>query len=91
MLAISGSIEAARAGDFGKGFAVVSSDIRNLAKDSESNTEKINDIVESMNSEIDTVKTDWNDLLTSQGREESSINSLVNDIIQITDIGRFAR
>ena len=35
MLAISGSIEAARAGDFGKGFAVVSADIRNLAKDSE--------------------------------------------------------
>ena len=86
MLAISGSIEAARAGDFGKGFAVVSSDIRNLAKDSESNTEKINDIVESMNSEIDTVKTDWNDLLHSQGSEEASINSLVNDIIQITDI-----
>ena len=86
MLAISGSIEAARAGDFGKGFAVVSADIRNLAKDSESNTEKINDIVESMNSEIDTVKTDWNDLLSSQGNEESSINTLVNDIIQITDV-----
>ena len=86
MLAISGSIEAARAGDFGKGFAVVSADIRNLAKDSENNTEKINDIVESMNSEIDTVKGDWNDLLHSQASEESSINSLVNDIAVITDI-----
>ena len=86
MLAISGSIEAARAGDFGKGFAVVSADIRNLAKDSESNTEKINDIVESMNSEIDTVKSDWNNLLTSQGNEESSINSLVDDIGIITDV-----
>jgi len=86
MLAISGSIEAARAGDFGKGFAVVSADIRNLAKDSESNTEKINDIVESMNSEIDTVKTDWNDLLHSQGREEANIDALVNDIIAITDL-----
>jgi len=86
MLAISGSIEAARAGDFGKGFAVVSADIRNLAKDSESNTEKINDIVESMNSEIDTVKTDWNNLLHSQGVEEESINSLVDDIVTITDM-----
>ncbi len=85
MLAISGSIEAARAGDFGKGFAVVSADIRNLAKDSESNTDKINDIVESMNSEIDTVKTDWNDLLTSQAVEQSSIDGLINDIIKITD------
>ena len=86
MLAISGSIEAARAGDFGKGFAVVSADIRNLAKDSESNTDKINDIVESMNSEIDTVRTDWNNLLTSQGNEESLIDALINDISKITDM-----
>ncbi len=86
MLAISGSIEAARAGDFGKGFAVVSSDIRNLAKDSESNTEKINDIVESMNSEIDTVQTDWKNLLSSQGTEQESIDTLINDVIRITDM-----
>ncbi len=86
MLAISGSIEAARAGDFGKGFAVVSADIRNLAKDSESNTEKINDIVESMNSEIDTVKTDWNNLLGSQAQEQSLIDGLINDIAKITDM-----
>ncbi|WP_415397999.1 methyl-accepting chemotaxis protein [Sulfurimonas sp. CS5] len=86
MLAISGSIEAARAGDFGKGFAVVSADIRNLAKDSESNTDKINDIVESMNSEIDTVKTDWNNLLASQGNEQSLIDILINDIVKITEM-----
>ena len=86
MLAISGSIEAARAGEFGKGFAVVSADIRNLAKDSESNTDKINDIVESMNSEIDTVKTDWSNLLTSQGAEQDSIDVLINDIVKITDM-----
>ena len=86
MLAISGSIEAARAGDFGKGFAVVSADIRNLAKDSESNTDKINDIVESMNSEIDTVKTDWNNLLASQGNEQGLIDMLINDIVKITDM-----
>jgi len=86
MLAISGSIEAARAGDFGKGFAVVSADIRNLAKDSEQNTDKINDIVESMNSEIDTVKNDWNNLLDSQSSEQKLIDNLVNDISRITDM-----
>ena len=86
MLAISGSIEAARAGDFGKGFAVVSSDIRNLAKDSSSNTEKINDIVESMNSEINTVETDWNNLLGSQEAEQESLDGLINDIFKITNM-----
>ena len=86
MLAISGSIEAARAGEFGKGFAVVSSDIRNLAKDSESNTERIYDIVELMNSEIDTVKNDWSNLLRSQSNEKSMIDSIISDITRITDM-----
>ncbi|MGD9969943.1 MAG: methyl-accepting chemotaxis protein [Sulfuricurvum sp.] len=84
MLAISGSIEAARAGDFGKGFAVVSADIRNLAKDSESNTEKINDTIESMNSEIDTVRGDWLKLLSNQEMEKEQIVVLVNEIDKIT-------
>lgn len=86
MLAISGSIEAARAGDFGKGFAVVSADIRNLAKDSESNTEKINDTIESMNAEIDTVRTDWLKLLVNQEGEKDQIGSLIHEIDKITNM-----
>ncbi len=85
MLAISGSIEAARAGDFGKGFAVVSGDIRNLAKDSESNTEKINDIVESMNNEVNTVNSDWNELLAGQQNETMSVDRLINEIEKVLD------
>lgn len=84
MLAISGSIEAARAGDFGKGFAVVSADIRNLAKDSESNTDKINDTIESMNTEIDTVRTDWLKLLMNQESEKEQIGVLINEVDKIT-------
>lgn len=84
MLAISGSIEAARAGDFGKGFAVVSADIRNLAKDSESNTDKINDTIESMNAEIDTVRTDWLKLLANQEMEKEQITILIHEIDKIT-------
>ncbi len=84
MLAISGSIEAARAGDFGKGFAVVSADIRNLAKDSESNTEKINDTIESMNAEIDTVRSDWLKLLASQEGEREQVGGLIHEIEKIT-------
>ena len=86
MLAISGSIEAARAGEFGKGFGVVSSDIRNLAKDSETNTEKINDIIESMNSEINTVQNNWNSLLSSQEDEGRTINMVVSDVDKITEL-----
>lgn len=86
MLAISGSIEAARAGDFGKGFAVVSADIRNLAKDSESNTEKINDTIESMNAEISMVQTDWGNLLEGQGGEKKRLDSLVLEMDKIINM-----
>lgn len=86
MLAISGSIEAARAGDFGKGFAVVSADIRNLAKDSESNTEKINDTIEGMNAEISMVQTDWNSLLEGQGGEKKRLDSLVVEMDKIINM-----
>jgi methyl-accepting chemotaxis protein len=86
MLAISGSIEAARAGEFGKGFEVVSADIRNLAQDSEANTEKINDTIEGMNSEIESVSNDWTNLLKTQEGEKSVIDALVLEIDRITNM-----
>ena len=43
MLAVSGSVEAARAGSAGRGFAVVSGSIRELARDAGENTERVKD------------------------------------------------
>jgi len=83
MLAISGSIESARAGDFGKGFAVVSADIRTLAQDSETNTEKINDIVEVMDNEIENVSKDWNNLLEGQENEKGFMDHIINQVDMI--------
>lgn len=85
MLAISGSIESARAGEFGKGFAVVSADIRNLSQDAEANIDKINDVVESMHTEIDNVNNDWQNLLKGQEYEKSTIDSLINEVDKIVD------
>ena len=56
MLAVNGSIEAARAGDFGKGFAVVSKDIRNLARDSGENAGRIKDTVKAIQEQIAAVR-----------------------------------
>jgi methyl-accepting chemotaxis protein len=58
MLAVNGSIEAARAGEFGKGFMVVSTDIRNLARDSAENAERIKDLVKSVQDQIVAVRRD---------------------------------
>jgi len=53
MLAVSGSIEAARVGEQGKGFSVVSLDIRNLATESSQSAEQIKDLVRSLSKLVD--------------------------------------
>jgi methyl-accepting chemotaxis protein len=58
MLAVNGSVESARAGEFGKGFAVVSTDIRNLARDSADNADRIKDLVKSVQDRIIEVRAD---------------------------------
>jgi methyl-accepting chemotaxis protein len=58
MLAVNGSVESARAGEFGKGFAVVSTDIRNLARDSAENADRIKDLVKAVQDRIVEVRFD---------------------------------
>ena len=64
MLAVNGAIEAARAGEFGKGFMVVSTDIRNLARDSSENAERIKDLVKSVQDQIVAVRRDLDEAAT---------------------------
>lgn len=45
MLAVNGFVEAATAGEHGRGFSVVAGDIRNLATESSENADKIKDLV----------------------------------------------
>ncbi|MEN6349057.1 MAG: methyl-accepting chemotaxis protein [Syntrophomonas sp.] len=45
MLAVNGFVEAATAGEHGRGFSVVAGDIRNLANESSENADKIKDLV----------------------------------------------
>jgi hypothetical protein len=53
---------------------------------SEENTDKINDTIESMNSEIDMVRTDWLKLLSGQDAERHQIDRLVHDVEIITNM-----
>jgi methyl-accepting chemotaxis protein len=56
MLAVSGSVEAARAGDAGRGFAVVSKDIRGLAKEAAENIARAKNGVRGILDQIVTLK-----------------------------------
>jgi methyl-accepting chemotaxis protein len=77
MLAVSGSVEAARAGDFGRGFAVVSTDIRNLARESGENAGRIKDRVRTIHDQISTVRRDLEQLLVGADVEMQKSRAIV--------------
>jgi len=58
MLSVSGSVEAARAGDKGRGFSVVSNDIRALARDAGESAARAKEIVRVMQGQITAIRRD---------------------------------
>lgn len=57
LLALNAAIEAARAGEAGRGFAVVADEIRDLAEETKASTDKIKTLVNNLQNEIeDSVK-----------------------------------
>ncbi len=58
MLAVSGSVEATRAGEAGRGFATVAGDIRKLSRDASLSAERASDIVKSMQEQVGVVRRD---------------------------------
>jgi methyl-accepting chemotaxis protein len=58
MLAVSGSVEATRAGDAGAGFATVATDIRNLSRSAADNADTAKGIVRGMQDEIGDLRRD---------------------------------
>jgi methyl-accepting chemotaxis protein len=74
MLAVSGSVEAARAGDSGRGFAIVSNDIRALAREASANVERAKDTVHGVLEKITSLKSDLEQIASSsQAEVENSL------------------
>jgi methyl-accepting chemotaxis protein len=69
MLAVSGAVEAARAGDAGRGFSVVSGDIRNLAREASESADRVKDTVRSISDQIAFVRRDLEQIVTSAEAE----------------------
>jgi len=65
MLAVSGSIEAARAGSSGRGFAVVSNDIRSLAREASESVDRVKDTVRGILDQIASLRRDLEHIVAS--------------------------
>jgi methyl-accepting chemotaxis protein len=77
MLAVSGAVEAARAGDSGRGFAVVSNDIRSLAREASENVDRARDTVRGILDQIAALKSDLEQIIVSAELEVQNNRAVV--------------
>jgi methyl-accepting chemotaxis protein len=88
MLAVSGAVEAARAGDAGRGFALVSNDIRSLAREASESVERIKDTVRGILDQIALLRRDIEQIITAGELEVQNNRAVIKTLEGMT--GEFA-
>lgn len=102
LLALNAAIEAARAGEHGRGFAVVADEVRKLAEQSAASANQIHDVISLIHGQMekavtsmDQVKDEVNegmDVVTQAGTSFAHIQRSVNDVaVQIQEVSASAQ
>ena len=92
LLALNAAIEAARAGEAGRGFAVVADEVRNLAQRTQSSTEEINNMIERLqkgaNDAVDVMKASTAVSSVSMEKAQDAMEALNRIAKAITSISQ---
>lgn len=83
LLGLNAAIESARAGEYGKGFGVVSNEIRKLSQSTKESIDEINKILSNIHSAISEIETRFNDsnsLLENQTAGLEEISATIQEL-----------
>lgn len=91
LLALNAAIEAARAGEHGKGFAVVADEVRKLAEETKTSVSNVANLIEKTNAQINTVSTYNEEVRTSvtDGTDNiNKVNVMFDDILSQMNVSK---